>query len=46
MLKLIILDSILETEQKLKTIYTNNYSYRYGFKVNDILDSNNFSNKK
>ena len=28
MLKLIILDPILEIEQKLKTIYTNNYSYR------------------
>ena len=42
MLKLIVLDPILEIEQKLKTIYTNNYSYRYGFKVNDILDSNNY----
>lgn len=41
-LKLIILDPILEIEQKLKTIYTNNYSQRYGFKVNDILDSNNY----
>lgn len=47
MLKLIVLDPIIEIEQKLKTIYTNNYSYRYGFKVNDILDSNNYdlSNK-
>jgi len=42
MLKLIILDPILEIEQKLKTIYTNNYSYRYGFKINDILDRNNY----
>ena len=42
MLKLIILNPILEIEQKLKTIYTNNYSYRYGFKVNDILDHNNY----
>lgn len=39
-LKLIVLDPILEIEQKLKTIYINNYSYRYGFKVNDILDNN------
>lgn len=42
MLKLIILDALLEIEQKLKTIYTNNYSYRYGFKISDILDSNNY----
>lgn len=42
MLKLIILDPILEIEQKLKTIYTNNYSLRYGFKINDILNSNNY----
>lgn len=42
MLKLIILDPILEIEQKLKTIYTNNYSYRYGFKINDILNINNY----
>ena len=42
MLKLVVLDPILEIEQKLKTIYTNNYSYRYGFKVNDILDNNNY----
>jgi abortive infection bacteriophage resistance protein len=42
MLKLIILDPILEIEQKLKTIYTNNYSSRYGFKINDILNSNNY----
>ena len=41
-LKLIILDSILEIEQKLKTIYTNNYCYRYGFKYNDILNNNNY----
>lgn len=41
-LKLIILDPILEIEQKLKTIYTNNYSFRYGFKVDDILDNNNY----
>ena len=41
-LKLIILDPILEIEQKLKTIYTNNYSCRYGFKINDILNSNNY----
>lgn len=32
MLKLIILDVLLEIEQKLKTIYTNNYSYRYDLK--------------
>lgn len=42
MLKLIILDPILDIEQKLKTIYTNNYSYRYGFKVEDILNNNNY----
>ena len=42
MLKLIILNPILEIEQKLKTIYNNNYSYRYGFKINDILDKNNY----
>lgn len=42
MLKLIILDPILEIEQKLKTIYTNNYSFRYGFKINNILNSNNY----
>lgn len=42
MLKLIILDPILEIEQKLKTIYTNNYSLRYGFKINDILNNNNY----
>ena len=42
MLKLIILDPILEIEQKLKTIYTNNYSYRYGYKINNILDINNY----
>lgn len=42
MLKLIILDALLEIEQKLKTIYTNNYSYRHGFKISDILDSNNY----
>lgn len=42
MLKLIVLDPLLEIEQKLKTIYTNNYSYRYGFKVNNILDCNNY----
>lgn len=41
-LKLIVLDPILEIEQKLKTIYTNNYSNRYGFKVNDILDRNHY----
>ena len=40
MLKLAILDPILEIEQKLKTIYTNNYSSRYGFKIDDI--SNNY----
>lgn len=42
MLKLIILDPILEIEQKLKTIYTNNYSYRYGFEIDDILNINNY----
>ena len=42
MLKLIILDPILEIEQKLKTIYTNNYSLRYGFKIKDILNNNNY----
>lgn len=42
MLKLVILDPILEIEQKLKTIYTNNYSSRYGFKIDDVLDSNNY----
>ena len=42
MLKLIILDSLLEIEQKLKTIYTNNYSSRYGFKIDDILNNNNY----
>lgn len=42
MLKLIILDPILEIEQKLKTVYTNNYSLRYGFKINDILNNNNY----
>ena len=42
MLKLIILDPILEIEQKLKTIYTNNYSLRYGFKIDDILNNNNY----
>ena len=41
-LKLIILNPILEIEQKLKTVYTNNYSFRYGFKVGDILNSNNY----
>lgn len=44
MLKLIILDPLLEIEQKLKTIYTNNYSIRYGFKKEDILDINNYDN--
>lgn len=44
MLKLIILDPLLEIEQKLKTIYTNNYSIRYGFKKKDILDINNYDN--
>lgn len=42
MLKLVILDPILEIEPKLKTIYTNNYSSRYGFKINDILNANNY----
>ena len=42
MLKLVILDPILEIEQKLKTIYTNNYSSRYGFKIDDILNTNNY----
>ena len=42
MLKLVILDPILEIEQKLKTIYTNNYSSRYGFKIDDILNNNNY----
>lgn len=42
MLKLIILDPILEIEQKLKTIYTNNYCSRYGFKIDDILNDNNY----
>lgn len=42
MLKLTILDPILEIEQKLKTIYTNNYSFRYGFKINEILNNNNY----
>lgn len=42
MLKLIILDPILEIEQKLKTIYTNNYSFRYGYKIENILDNNNY----
>ena len=42
MLKLIILDPILDIEQKLKTIYTNNYSYRYGYKIKDILDKDNY----
>jgi len=42
-LKLIILDSILEIEQKLKTVYTNNYSIRYGFKVKDVLNSSNYN---
>ena len=42
MLKLIILDPILEIEQKLKTIYTNNYSLRYGFKIDDILNNDNY----
>lgn len=42
MLKLVILDPILEIEQKLKTIYTNNYSSRYGFKIDDVLYSNNY----
>ncbi len=42
MLKLIILDPILEIEQKLKTIYTNNYSFRYGFRIDDILNNNNY----
>ena len=42
MLKLIMLDPILEIEQKLKTIYTNNYSLRYGFKIDDILNINNY----
>lgn len=44
MLKLIILDPLLEIEQKLKTIYTNNYSIRYGFKKEDILDINSYDN--
>lgn len=42
MLKLVILDPILEIKQKLKTIYTNNYSSRYGFKTDDILNNNNY----
>lgn len=42
MLKLIILDPILEIEQKLKTIYTNNYSYRYGYRIDNILDINHY----
>lgn len=42
MLKLVILDPILEIEQKLKTIYTNNYSSRYSFKTDDILNNNNY----
>lgn len=42
MLKLIILDPLLEIEQKLKTIYTNNYSSRYGFKKEDIIESSNY----
>lgn len=42
LLKLFILNPLLDIEQKLKTIYTNNYSFRYGFKVNDILDKNNY----
>lgn len=41
-LKLIVLDSILEVEQKLKTIYTNNYSNRYGFKNENILNKDNY----
>ena len=42
MLKIIVLDPILEIEQKLKTIYINNYSSRYGFKIEDILNNNNY----
>lgn len=42
LLKLIILDPLLEIEQKLKTIYNNNYSSRYGFKKENIIDSNNY----
>lgn len=42
MLKLIILDPILEIEQKLKTIYSNNYSSRYGYKIEDILNNDNY----
>ncbi len=41
-LKLTILNFLLEIEQKLKTIYTNNYSHRYGFKINDILNNNHY----
>lgn len=41
-LKLIILDPLLIIEQKLKTVYMNNYSYRYGFKKADLLNSNNY----
>ena len=41
-LKLIILDSLLEIEQKLKTVYANNYSNRYGFKKENILNKNNY----
>lgn len=42
LLKLIILNPILEIEQKLKTVYTNNYSSRYGFKSKDVLNKNNY----
>lgn len=42
LLKLIILEPILEIEQKLKTIYINNYCTRYGYKNKEILDANNY----
>lgn len=42
MLKLIMLNPLLEIEQKLKTIYTNNYSNRYGFKKEDIIKRDNY----
>lgn len=41
-LKLLFLEPVLLIEQKLKTIFTNNYCTRYGFKLNDILNQNNY----
>lgn len=41
-LKLIFMEPLLEIEQKMKTIFTNNFSTRYGFLETHLTDKQNY----